>query len=190
LGEFTNSDDAQERAAFATGASRLLLAQGDPAGALRVAQIALDTGEEMGFAQEYWKEPFVTALEAALLLEDEARANDLLGIIDRLPPGRRAQFFQAQTLRFRARLAARTGESDADRLFKGAAGLFRELAMPFYLAVTQLEHAEWLAGHDRRDEAEPLLTEACETFERLEATPWSERMDALAPRGATAATPA
>jgi len=41
--------------------------------------------------------------------------------------------------------------------------------------VTQLEHGEWLAGQGRRDEAEPLLAEARETFERLEAAPWLER---------------
>src|SRR5262249_175166 len=38
---FATSADAQERAAHATGASRLLLAQGDPAGALVTARIAL-----------------------------------------------------------------------------------------------------------------------------------------------------
>jgi predicted ATPase/class 3 adenylate cyclase len=192
LDEFAHSDDAQERAAFATGASRLLLAQGDPDGALRVAQVALDTGEEMGFAQEYWKEPFVTSLEAALLLEDEPKVNELLAVIDGMPPGRQTQFFQAQTLRCRARLAARADEdaADADRLFKRAAGLFRELATPFFLAVTQLEHAEWLVGRDRSKEAEQLLVEAREIFGRLEATPWLERLDALAPRSATASVPA
>jgi predicted ATPase/class 3 adenylate cyclase len=186
LDEFTNSVDAQERAALATGASRLLLAQGDPAGALRAAQIALDTGEEMGFAQEYWKEPFVTALEAALQLGDEAKANELLGLIDRLPPGRRTQFFQAQTLRFRARLAARADQADADRLFKGAAGLFRELAMRFYLAVTQLEHAEWLARNGSEGDLEPLLTEARETFEQLDAVPWLERANRIGAEHAVA----
>jgi hypothetical protein len=63
----------------------------------------------------------------------------------------------------------------ADDLFKGAAGLFRELAVPFYMAVTQLEHGEWLAGEGRSPEAEPLLAEAREIFERLEAGPWVER---------------
>jgi hypothetical protein len=41
--------------------------------------------------------------------------------------------------------------------------------------VTHLEHAEWLDGQGRSEEAEPLLAEARETFERLEATPWLER---------------
>ena len=45
----------------------------------------------------------------------------------------------------------------------------------FYLAVTQLEQAEWLAEQGRADEAEPLLAEARETFEQLGATPWLAR---------------
>jgi hypothetical protein len=50
--------------------------------------------------------------------------------------------------------------------------------MPFYLAVTQLEHAEWLVTQDRPEEAEPLLGDARETFERLQATPWLDRLAA------------
>jgi hypothetical protein len=44
-----------------------------------------------------------------------------------------------------------------------------------WLAVTQLEHGEWLVGQGRADDAEPLLAEARETFERLSAKPWLER---------------
>jgi hypothetical protein len=140
-----------------------------------MAQISLDTREGMGTSQEYWKESFVNALEAALALDDVPRAEQLLGLTDRLLPGRRTQFLQAQSFRFRARLAALSNDTDAERLFKHAAGLFRELAMPFYLAVTELEHAEWLAAQGRGDEAEPLLTEAREIFERLDAAPLMER---------------
>jgi hypothetical protein len=49
--------------------------------------------------------------------------------------------------------------------------------------MTQLEHAEWLAGQGRVEAAEPLLAEARETFERLAARPWLERVDE-ASRGA------
>jgi ATP/maltotriose-dependent transcriptional regulator MalT len=133
----------------------------------------------MGTSQEYWKESFVNALEAALALGDTAVAHELLGLINELLPGRRTQFLQAQSFRFRAQLAALAGEADAERLAKHAAGLFRELAMPFYLAVTQLEHAEWLMAQGRRDETDPLVTEARETFEQLEAAPWLERVRAI-----------
>ena len=53
--------------------------------------------------------------------------------------------------------------------------MLRELALPFPLAVTLLEQGEWLLTQDRGDEAQPLLAEARETFERLEATPWIAR---------------
>ena len=58
--------------------------------------------------------------------------------------------------------------------------------MVFYLAVTELEHGEWLAPRGRRDEAEPRLAEAREIFERLGATPWLERAAAVATLAVTA----
>jgi hypothetical protein len=80
-------------------------------------------------------------------------------------------------MRFRARLADQRGEpTDVNALFKGAAGLFREIAVPFYMAVTLLEHGEWLVRVGRSDEATPLLDEAEEVFERLRAKPWLERL--------------
>jgi hypothetical protein len=42
--------------------------------------------------------------------------------------------------------------------------------------VTLLEQGERLAADGRGDEAEPLLAEAREIFERLEARPWLERL--------------
>ena len=49
--------------------------------------------------------------------------------------------------------------------------------MPFYAAVTLLEHGEWLVEQDRADEAQPLLAEAREIFGRLGAKPWLERTE-------------
>ena len=92
-------------------------------------------------------------------------------------PGSVTPFMRAMTDRFRARLEPASPETEGR--FKRAAGLFRELGTPFYLACTLLEHGEWLASATRRD-AEPLLAEARATFERLEAVPWLERLDAIA----------
>jgi hypothetical protein len=47
--------------------------------------------------------------------------------------------------------------------------------MPFPLAVTLLEHGEWLTGQGRLNDAQPLVNEAAEIFQRLKATPWLER---------------
>jgi len=50
--------------------------------------------------------------------------------------------------------------------------------MPFWLAVTLLEHAEWLIEQGRTEEAVSLLAEARELFEGLMAQPWPERVAA------------
>jgi ATP/maltotriose-dependent transcriptional regulator MalT len=71
--------------------------------------------------------------------------------------------------------AARDDLDRAEQEFKRATSLMREFDLPFWLAVTQLEHAEWLVEQGRTQEAKPLLVEARETFERLEATPWVDR---------------
>jgi hypothetical protein len=58
--------------------------------------------------------------------------------------------------------------------------LLREIEAPFYMAVTLVEQGEWLASQQRGLEAEPFLTEARGIFERLDATPWVERVDRVA----------
>ena len=65
--------------------------------------------------------------------------------------------------------------------FESATVRFRTLEMPFWLAVTELEHAERLLELGRTADAEPLLAEAREIFARLEARPWLERATALSP---------
>ncbi|CAN5225923.1 hypothetical protein BH20ACT13_BH20ACT13_06030 [soil metagenome] len=178
LAEMGKSADAQERSGHGCGRSRLLLAQGDAAGALHLAETVLVTAEEMGFTQEYVKEAFVAAFEAAAELGDTAKAEELVALIDALPPGNLPQFLQAVSMRFRAWLAQVRDESEAaERLFKRASSLYRELAMPFYLAVTTLEYAEWLAAQRRAEEAEPLVAEAREIFTRISAAPWLERAE-------------
>jgi ATP/maltotriose-dependent transcriptional regulator MalT len=82
----------------------------------------------------------------------------------------------AHAARFRAKLA---GDAPAaERGFRRAAEIFRERELIFWLAVTQLEQAEWLSGQGRADETQPLLVQARETFKQLEAKPWLERVDA------------
>jgi hypothetical protein len=81
------------------------------------------------------------------------------------------------------RLAADDGESrKAEHGFAAAAATFREFGMPFWLAVTLTEHGEWFVSEDRAGEAEPMLTEARETFERLGAKPWLARLESTEAR--------
>jgi tetratricopeptide (TPR) repeat protein len=122
-----------------------------------VCQDRTQASDEMGFTQEYARRAS-SPLEAAVGSRHGSRPG-LLAIIES-PPGRLPQFLHAQALRFRAQLAGLINDADAERLFKGAEGLFRELVMPFYLAVAELEHAEWLTAQGRGPETESLLEEA------------------------------
>ena len=108
---------------------------------------------------------------------DLGKAEALLAIPKSLDPGELTPFVQAHSARLRARLdAARGDERGIEERFKGAAALFRGCDMVFHVAVTQLEHAEWLAERGRSDEAHVLLVEAQATFDQLRAIPWLERV--------------
>jgi class 3 adenylate cyclase/tetratricopeptide (TPR) repeat protein len=180
LREFESSADIQERAQYASGKARMLLAQGNAGEALRISEETLEERSTIGMSSEVVKESFVIALEAALELGEQSRSEALIGLVEEVPAGRSPQFLQAQSARFRARLATLRGEAEeGERLFKRAAGRFRELSIPFYLAVTELEHGEWIVREGRADEAEPLLVEAREIFDRLGAQPWLERVDTV-----------
>jgi class 3 adenylate cyclase/tetratricopeptide (TPR) repeat protein len=126
------------------------------------------------------------ALEAVGASVNEEKLRELLAIVDELYAAEMADFLRAQRARFRARLP----ECDADAELATAERLFAGSEMPFYVAVTQLEHAEWLLAHDRAAEAEPLRAEARETFEALRAAPWLARADALVSPAQRVAAPA
>jgi predicted ATPase/class 3 adenylate cyclase len=171
-----DSDNAQSKAGYAAVEARVLRAEGRPTEALASAERGLAILGELSFADTLIKLALVEATEAALTLSNLDKAEELLTIPEALDPGQLTPFLQAQTARLRARLNATHGEHQGvDERFRSAASHFRECGVVFYLAVTQLEHAEWLAGQGRNEEAQPLLVEARETFEQLRATPWLER---------------
>jgi len=181
LEELETSADVQERMQYSSGKARVLIAQGRPEDALAAAETAMAAREVVGVSSEAIKEAFGVAMEAALTLDDRDKSLELLAVVDGIPPGRSPQFLQAQVARFRATLAGRNGDAkEAERLFKQAAGRFRELSVPFYLAVTELEHGEWLTNRSGSEEAERLLAEARDIFERLEAQPWLDRLEKMA----------
>ena len=158
---------------YAAAAAAIRLAEGNPHDALTAAEQTFAQSAPLGIATQDVKLAMGHALEAALALGDRAKADELLTIVEQLPPGLRPPLLAATAHRFRARLAG--ADPSADREFTAAAAQMRELALPCHLAVVQLEHGEWLVGQGRAGEAEPLLAEAAETFARLEATPWLER---------------
>ena len=170
------SNDWQERAAYFAGRALWLRTMGDDAEALASADRAIAEFDPKGFGHQDFKAAVPQALEAAFALGNLDRVEALVDMVDRAPPGDRPASLSAQVARFRARLAGARGDADvADAQFRAAADGFTSVAMPFRLAVVQLEHAEWLASQSRSAEAAALLAGAESVFERLRAKPWLER---------------
>ena len=177
--ELVRSDDLQIQGVYQAAVAAIRFAEGDRQAALAAGELAFATREPHGIGFQGAKQGFVHALEASIALGDRHKANELIEIVEALPPGLRPPLLEATAHRFRGHLAG--GDPGADRHFTAAAAYLRGLEMPFHLAVVQLEHGEWLTARGRPDDAQSLLAEARDTFERLEATPWLERVDGVAP---------
>ena len=175
-----NAEQSELRAGFLSTEARLLRAQGRPGDALAAAEQGLELRRGLSFMSIWTKHNLAEAIEAALALGDLDKAEELLNLVETLQPGELTPSLRAHRARFRARVDAALGrEEGVDGNFRSAEAIFREFGFAFYLAATQLEHGEWLAGLGRQGEAEPLVAEARETFERLEARPWLERAAGL-----------
>jgi predicted ATPase/class 3 adenylate cyclase len=184
-----SSEELQSKFFYLTTCAVLFRSEGRTEEALQSAEAALSTSAELSTVSVGSNDAFVEAIESALALGDAAKAEDLLERIERVRPGERTPFLQAQALRFRARLASSTGDAGTETSFSAAAAMFRELGTPFWLAVALLEHAEWLAAQHRYAETTLLLAEARDVFERLGARPWLDRV-ALASSDGSESTPA
>jgi len=158
--------------------AQLLLAEGLPGDALERARGLIDPGAAYGgMRSDGVRLALSAALEAALALRDEATVDRLLILVESLPPGRTSPLLRAIGARFAARRAGLRGdETTTEAGFASAEELYRGIPAPLELAATQVEHAEWLASAGRADEAEPLLAEAEEIYERMGAAPWLERI--------------
>ena len=164
FGRLEESTDVQDRTVYLGVRACLRRAEGRLREALADGEEAIETGRTLGHSFQTVKLAYVEALEAALALGEAEKVEELLASIESIPPGSRSPYLDAQARRFRARL---DGGDHAG--LKAAAQRFREVGMPFWLAVTLLEQGE-AAG----------VAEALEIFERLEAAPWLERAAAAA----------
>jgi predicted ATPase/DNA-binding SARP family transcriptional activator len=174
-GHLATWGDLQGRIVYTLGRAVVLRAEEHPREALAAAEEVLSARDTLGGRHGFVKFGFLEAVEAAFALDDLDRVAALLGEWEQRPLDR-TPFIEAQRERFAARLAARRGDSDTVQpALVRATERFRELSRPFYVAVALLEHGEWLAGQGHGDDAEPLLAEACEIFQRLKAMPWFER---------------
>ena len=190
-----SSEDVQVRAVYLSAEAPVLRAEGRPDDALSSALGAWALREGLGLSQDV-KEGLTLAIDLSLEMGDLERAESLLGEIEALRPGELYPYLQASGARFGARLAAARGDDDGPEAgFRAAGRIFREASMRFWLAVTLLEHAEWVQGRGRHVEAQSLLAEAGTIFGELGAVPWLVRLagvqgeDAVADRSSSGIAP-
>ena len=164
------SSDMQERSSVAAAETAVLRAEGHLAESLAAGLKALRIPDLSGLSYQQVKQAFVHAIEAAFALGRMDEVERLLGLIDSAAPGQRPPYLAAHSLRFHGRLAG------SPERYAEAEGVFGELGIPFWVAVTQLEHAGDVGG----DEGERLRASARATFEQLGATVWLERAGAIA----------
>ena len=171
------SDNTELIASYAVCEARVLRAEGRPREALERANQALAAREEFGTASWTTKLAITETLESSIALGNAARTLELLGILDVLRPGELTPWFRGVRARFHGLLAATAGGADAGAHFQEAERVYEGLGTPFFLAVTQLEHAEWLATQGEPADAAALQSAARSVFDRLGAVPWLERAD-------------
>jgi len=172
----TDLNEIQERATLRGLEAVILLRDGRPLDALEPAEEGWATRAQLGM--HFAVGQLQTALDCAFELRDRGKIDELLGDLEALPPGEATPAVRAIGARFSARRAALDGDgTSAEAGFVAAADIFREIEVPFDLAVVMLEHAEWLAAEGHAQEARALLDDARTIFERLRATPWLERVD-------------
>jgi tetratricopeptide (TPR) repeat protein len=174
--------DLQTRAFRRSARAAVLIGEGRYDEALGEARTMWESAPTLGLGHDVVRFGLSHGLEAAVGSRDPEAAEELMRIVTDAPPGVIGPFIHAQLDRYAAAVAAMRGDDvNIEPHFKAAIGLFRELAMPFHLAMVQLEFGEWLTSQGHADEARPMLDEARSTFEELKAVPYLDRVAAAAP---------
>jgi len=141
--------ELQHVAYFRITEAELLLGSGRASEALAVAEGVVEVRAEVvgGTSQGAVKQALAVALESALTIGDEEKVDELLGLVERIPPGQLTPSLRALGARFAARRAVLRRDSEtASAGFLAAARILREIETPFELALVLLEHARVARG--------------------------------------------
>ncbi|MGZ4144318.1 MAG: AAA family ATPase [Actinomycetota bacterium] len=184
-----HAEDPQRQVIFVLDEAIVLAAEGRHKEALEAVTRVFPAAVGLGSTSSNLKLALQAALEAATALRDDKKIEELLGFIEHLRPGEITPFLRAIGARFGAHLAALRGDAETPSgSFTTAESILRDLQLRFLLAVTQVEHAEWLLDRDRANDAQPLLSEAGDFFEEVRATPSIERVQRARARAGTPVT--
>jgi class 3 adenylate cyclase/tetratricopeptide (TPR) repeat protein len=148
--------------------------------ALAVALPLAISGPEV--PNEDRREAYVEAGLAALAIGEETTVERLVAFVAGLPPAMRSPLLRGGAARFSGLLAWRRGdEGTANSQLAVAERELRSVGAVYLVGQVLLERVGVLQALGQEDEAPGLLAEAREIFERLRATPWIERVQALEP---------
>jgi class 3 adenylate cyclase/tetratricopeptide (TPR) repeat protein len=183
-----SSSDTQLQMNVAFKAQLVATLEGRPSGVLKAIRELVPLLLESDFG-----EPAAFALGIALdVLYDDGDPAPLLPLVDlveAVPLPLRTRGLVADTARVRGAVASLAGDHDAavDHFATGLAAA-RNLGDGYPLARVLADYGRALVRAGRTEEAEPLLVEARQLFEKMRAVVWLERIDAVLPSGLAAQT--
>jgi hypothetical protein len=173
------SGDYQQQAAARFKATLVCLAEGRPADALAQCVGSVPFLIEHGYVPSA---AYVLDF-AVTLAHDLGRAEELEPVLrhfEELPPAVRTRIVEARCDRARGALAAAAGDdADAESAYARALAGARNLDRAAVTAPILADFGGWLVRHGREDDGAELLAEARALFERMGATVWLARLDAL-----------
>jgi hypothetical protein len=175
-----DSEDQELADGYALAHASSVLANGDAAGAqpelerlARYYATAYGNGENLRGA---WP----ATMDAALALGNLDLADELMELLEQIPPGVIAPYLRAQLSRNKARVAAARGEHEmVEQHFQAAVDTLGALGYPYWGAVARADFAHWLAGQSRSEQARELLADAVDVLASLRAEPELRRAQAI-----------
>jgi hypothetical protein len=180
---FASSSDVQEQSSYLAATAAVFRGEGRFPEALKAARRAIDLRGILGAGFSGVRLGFIEAAEAALAMGDDTTVGELVSVMSGLGAGETSPLLRGTVARLRARLAQSEGDDQrVDDYFVSSAEILGKAGLPLWHGVSLLEHAEWLMGRERSEEATRLSTEATATFRQLGAEPWLARAERLMAR--------
>ena len=171
--ELRESSDMQTKGIYLVAEAEVCFEEGRYVDAQAIGRLSTEIWRKLN-QPHYEAFSYAVAIEASLALGEAERADVLLQQLNSIPLVERRSLVDAQASRLSAKLAVQRGEDGAAG-FAEAARIFREIGMPYWLAVSLAEAG--LAG------VGDGLAEPRAIFERLGARLWLDRLEPVAASG-------
>jgi tetratricopeptide (TPR) repeat protein len=181
LTEWAQSDDEELQSMVGVAQANLLASSGDAARALEQHRELFSRYlHKLSPASEVVRDGWPLALESARQLQQVEAVRELVDLLAAEAPGHIPPYLDAQLARGRAAVGVLSGDHESvETALSRAIERLGELAYPYWLAIAEIDLAEWLIGQGRTGEADPLLEEAANSLRALGAQPALERIERL-----------